>query len=56
MLVANGVDDVMIHAYNSYVLAQRLPNAELILYPRAGHGFLFQHPDRFASAVADFLA
>ena len=56
VLVANGVDDVMIHAYNSYVMAQRIPNAELILYPRAGHGFLFQHPERFAQAVTQFLA
>ena len=56
VLVANGVDDVMIHAHNSYVMAQRLPNAELILYRRAGHGFLFQHPERFARAVTEFLA
>ena len=31
-------------------------HAELILYPRAGHGFLFQHPERFAQAVTQFLA
>ena len=56
VLVANGVDDIMIHSFNSYVMAQRLPHAELILYPRAGHGFLFQHAQRFGDAVAEFLS
>ena len=54
-LVANGVHDIMVHAYNSYVLSQRLPNAQLILYPDAGHGFLFQYPELFARHVLEFL-
>jgi pimeloyl-ACP methyl ester carboxylesterase len=55
VLVANGQHDRMVHAYHSYVLAQGLPDAELVLYPHAGHGFLFQHTARFARAVTDFL-
>jgi len=55
VLVANGQDDVMVPAYNSYVMAQRLPGALLILYPGAGHGFLFQHAEHFAAQVLDFL-
>lgn len=54
-LVANGVHDVMIHAYNSYAMAQKLPNAQLLLYPDSGHGFLFQYPDQFGRQVNDFL-
>jgi pimeloyl-ACP methyl ester carboxylesterase len=54
-LVANGVHDRMVHAYNSYVLAQELPDADLVLYADAGHGFAFQHPERFGSHVVDFL-
>lgn len=54
-LVVNGQRDRMVHAYHSYVLAQGLPDAELILYPNAGHGFLFQHTARFARAVNEFL-
>jgi pimeloyl-ACP methyl ester carboxylesterase len=54
-LVANGVHDRMVHAYNSYVLAQELPHADLVLYADAGHGFAFQHPQRFGSHVVDFL-
>lgn len=54
--VANGVRDIMVHAYNSFVLAQKIPQAELVLYPDAGHGFLFQYPERFARDVLMFLA
>jgi pimeloyl-ACP methyl ester carboxylesterase len=55
VLVANGTRDVMVHAYGSYVLSQRLPDAHLILYPDAGHAFLFQYPERFGEAVLQFL-
>lgn len=55
VLVANGAHDVMVHAFHSWVLSQRLPDAELVLYPDAGHGFLFQHAARFAAHVHGFL-
>ncbi len=42
MLVANGAHDVMIPAYRSYVLSQQAPDAKLVLYPDAGHAFLFR--------------
>jgi pimeloyl-ACP methyl ester carboxylesterase len=54
-LVANGAHDIMVHAYSSFVLAQKIPYAELILYPDAGHAFLFQHAERFARDVLQFL-
>jgi pimeloyl-ACP methyl ester carboxylesterase len=54
-LVANGVHDVMVGAYDSFVMSQHLPDAELVLYSDAGHGFLFQHADRFAERVNRFL-
>jgi pimeloyl-ACP methyl ester carboxylesterase len=55
VLVANGAHDVMVHAYNSYAMAQKLPNARLVLYPDAGHGFLFQHAQGFGREVNEFL-
>jgi len=56
ILFANGAHDVlMIHAYQSYAATQRLPNATLILYGDAGHGFLFQHAEAFGNAVLGFL-
>lgn len=54
-LVANGANDVMIHAYNSYAISQRLPQATLLLYPDSGHGFLFQYAQAFGQQVVDFL-
>ena len=56
ILVANGVHDVMVPAYGSYVISQEAPNAKLILYPDAGHAFLFQYIDEFVSEVDSFLA
>lgn len=56
VLVANGAHDVMIPVHDSYVMAERLPNAELVVYSDAGHGFLFQHAERFGRRVLDFLA
>lgn len=55
ILVANGHRDVMIPTPNSFLMSQRLPNAELHIYPDSGHGFLFQYPAEFASLVNDFL-
>jgi pimeloyl-ACP methyl ester carboxylesterase len=54
--VANGTSDVMLPAYRSYVISQEAPNAKLILYPNAGHGFLFQEIEDFAGQVTRFLA
>jgi pimeloyl-ACP methyl ester carboxylesterase len=55
-LVFNGLDDVMIPTINSYILAERLPDARLVLYPNAGHGALFQYPHQFCAEVKLFLA
>lgn len=55
VLVTNGVDDIMVPTVNSYILAQQLPNAQLIIYPDSGHGHLFQYPELFAEHVKLFL-
>jgi pimeloyl-ACP methyl ester carboxylesterase len=54
-LVANGDDDRMMHTKNSHLLAERLPNGELRIYPHANHGFLDQYPEQFADDIAEFL-
>lgn len=56
LLVANGIADVMVPAYRSYFIAQEAPNAKLVLYPNAGHGFLFQHTDEFVDEIHRFLS
>jgi len=55
VLVANGSNDVMIPTINSFLMAQRLRDSLLIVYPDSGHGFLFQYPGRFAQHALDFL-
>ncbi len=54
-LVVNGVQDTMIPVRNSYILAEHLPNATLVVYPDAGHGSLFQYPASFVQQAALFL-
>jgi pimeloyl-ACP methyl ester carboxylesterase len=55
VLVVNGETDRMVPSSNSIDLARRLPNSELVLYPDAGHGGLFQYHDAFVSKVLEFL-
>jgi pimeloyl-ACP methyl ester carboxylesterase len=54
-LVANGDNDTMMITENSYLLAHHLPNAQLRIYPDAGHGFLDQYPELFGDHVNAFL-
>jgi pimeloyl-ACP methyl ester carboxylesterase len=56
VLVAGGDNDRMVPTRNSYLLADRLPNAQLRIYPDAGHGFLFQYPSEFSAEVEAFLS
>jgi pimeloyl-ACP methyl ester carboxylesterase len=54
-LVVQGSNDVIIPTVNSYVLQQKLPNAQLILYPDANHGSFYQYPDLFLKHATIFL-
>lgn len=56
VLVANGDNDIMAPTINSFIMSQHIPNAQLILYPDSGHGFLFQYPERFVLHVSAFLS
>ncbi|MEI5526509.1 alpha/beta hydrolase [Streptomyces brasiliscabiei] len=54
-LVLNGTNDVMVASINSWHLAQNIPNAQLLIYPDAGHGAHFQYPERFLKHALQFL-
>ena len=56
VLVANGESDRMVPTSNSVDLAQRLPNADLVVYPDAGHGGIFQFHEQFVERTLAFLA
>ncbi|MGC2085715.1 MAG: alpha/beta hydrolase [Bradyrhizobium sp.] len=55
VLVANGDDDVMVPTSNSFELARRLANAELSIFPDAGHGAIFQYHADFVRQALTFL-
>jgi pimeloyl-ACP methyl ester carboxylesterase len=56
VLVVNGDDDVMVPTINSFELARRLPNAQLSIFPDAGHGGIFQYHRTFVCQALAFLA
>jgi pimeloyl-ACP methyl ester carboxylesterase len=56
VLVANGEHDAMVPTENSVDLSRRLPDAELVLYPDAGHGGIFQFHRQFVATALEFLA
>lgn len=55
VLIANGDDDLLIPTSRSWELAKQIPNAQLIIYPKAGHGFLWQYPILYATHINLFL-
>jgi len=45
----------MIPTANSFLIQQKVPYGQLIVYPKSGHGFLFQFAALFAEHVRLFL-
>jgi pimeloyl-ACP methyl ester carboxylesterase len=54
VLVSNGESDRMVPTTNSLDLAQRLPDADLVVYPDAGHGGIFQFHGEFVERALAF--
>ncbi|EXF96478.1 alpha/beta hydrolase [Pseudomonas fluorescens HK44] len=54
-LIVNGDNDIMVPSVNSIQLANRIPNAQLVIYEDAGHGGIFQHYADFVTKVLAFL-
>ena len=55
VLVANGESDRMVPTTNSLDLARRLPDSDLVIYPDAGHGGIFQFHEQFVAKALAFL-
>jgi pimeloyl-ACP methyl ester carboxylesterase len=56
VLLANGDHDRMLPTPNTLDMARRLPNNELVIYPDAGHGGIFQYHEQFVEKALEFLA
>lgn len=54
-LVADGTEDALNPVSNDRMLAGLIHGARLLLYPGAGHGFLFQDSRSFVSELTSFL-
>ena len=46
---------MMVPTENSYIMHDKIVNSQLIIYPHAGHGSIFQYADCFAKDCEDFL-
>ena len=54
-LVVTGTKDVIAPPENAFILAQRINVSWLVQFEGAGHGLMYQYPDRLARIVADFI-
>ena len=54
-LIANGDNDRMVPSVLSEDLHRRIKHSELIIYPDAGHGGIFQFHEKFAPVAVEFL-
>lgn len=54
-LIVHGNKDVVVMPINAFLLAEHLPNAQLIMYPDASHGAQSQHAEVFLRHVSLFL-
>lgn len=54
-LIVNGDKDMQVPTENSYTMHEKIKNSKLIIYPKAGHGSIFQYADEFSKEVSAFL-
>jgi pimeloyl-ACP methyl ester carboxylesterase len=55
VLVLNGESDKMVPTKNTVDLDRRLPDSQLVIYPDAGHGGVFQFHEDFVKRALEFL-
>jgi pimeloyl-ACP methyl ester carboxylesterase len=54
-LIVHGSKDIVVIPINAFLLAQRLPDAQLVMYPDASHGAQSQHAEVFLDHARLFL-
>jgi pimeloyl-ACP methyl ester carboxylesterase len=54
-LVVHGTKDIVVQPINAFILAEHLPDAQLIMYPDSNHGAQYQHADLFLQHARLFL-
>ena len=51
----HGDADTVVDLGNGKLLADRIPGAQLVIFPELGHLLFWQDPDGFTDAVTSFL-
>lgn len=54
-LIVNGDKDMQVPTENSYTMHENIQNSQLIIYPHAGHGSIFQYAEEFSKELLEFL-
>ena len=54
-LIVHGNKDIVVDPINALLLAEKLPNAQLIVFPASSHGAQFQYAAMFLEHVKLFL-
>jgi 3-oxoadipate enol-lactonase len=55
-LVLHGTEDAVVDSRNTALLALRIPDCRVELFPGGGHLFFWEQPERFADVVTEFLS
>jgi pimeloyl-ACP methyl ester carboxylesterase len=55
VLIAQGEYDLPVPVINAVNISRNVPNAQLIIYPDAGHAAVFQYPEKFVQSALVFL-
>jgi len=54
-LIVHGSKDLVVSPINAFLLAQHLPDAQLVMYPDVSHGAQSQHVEVFLEHARLFL-
>ncbi|MEM3149183.1 MAG: alpha/beta hydrolase, partial [Candidatus Jordarchaeales archaeon] len=54
-LVVSGGKDILVPPENGRLIAEKIPNAKLVVFEGSGHGLITQERERFVKLVIDFL-
>ena len=55
-LIVHGTKDIVVLPINAFILAEHLPDAQLIMYPDSNHGAQYQHAEVFLKHAKLFLS
>jgi len=55
-LVITGTEDITAPAANSLIIAQKIPGAWLVQVKGAGHGLMYQYPEKISTVLQTFLS